>query len=254
MRAFFAGILLATLAVLSPTASRARVLEVPNKYSTVQFAVDMALPGDTVRIHAGVYGESVLVFSTFGVNIVGEPGTIMAGSMVPSQAAISLFSPGNSVSGLTIRNYDVGVAILASGHVDHCTVTGCNIGIYTSVFGDRANLPPRTQVDHNLVTGNGDGIYLDNCENVSVDHNTATLNGDGIGGAGIYIQFSDTCVIDHNVADGNGEGIQSFFGVTDCSFMHNTAAHNETVDIEEDSPGFNTWKQNEFAPGRAIGI
>ena len=48
----------------------ARTLRVPEQYPRIQDAVDAALPGDTVRVRAGVYTQT-FKFKT-GINVVGE--------------------------------------------------------------------------------------------------------------------------------------------------------------------------------------
>lgn len=257
MKRICVAIAVCVAALLAQTVARAKTIEVPKQFATIQAAVDAAQPGDKVHVHAGIYLGSVTVMETFGVSIVGDHGAVLIGSMIPAQPGIDLASPGNSVSGLTIENFVFGVAIVASSHVDHCTITGCGIGIYASVSGD-GGLPAPSQIDHNMVSGCGNGIELDNCENASVDHNAVSLNGlvdgaDPVDASGILVEFSDTCVVSQNAVNGNGAGIYAFFSFG-CTFDHNTALGNGYFDVGETVPGANNWSHNTFAPDNTLGI
>jgi hypothetical protein len=99
-----AGTLVATQSMRSPcTMARSRQLRVPGEFPTIQAAVDVARPGDTVAVAAGVYTESVKL----------RPGVCLVGagarqSFLDAQhQAISLVdltgAPGSMVSGFTFR-------------------------------------------------------------------------------------------------------------------------------------------------------
>ncbi|HLJ56702.1 MAG TPA: right-handed parallel beta-helix repeat-containing protein [Chthonomonadaceae bacterium] len=242
------------VAVAASIPACATVRNVPKQYSTIQAAVDAAQPGDIVRINGGTYHESVLILNTFNIEIDGENGASMVGNMTPAQASFDIFSPGNSVHGLSVSNYDVGIALQASGRIYNNVISGCNIGLYTSVFGDGVNLPAPTSLDHNTVRSNGDGIFIDNCENVTAASNTVVMNGLNVGGVGITVQFSDTCRVTGNVVPMNGEGILAFFGTTGCTFSNNVSVANQGLDAEDDNDGANTWSNNVFDAGKTSGI
>ena len=59
MRRSSSLILAASIAL--PVAGRAAVLDVPGEHPTIQQAVDLAAPGDVIRIASGSYQESVRI-------------------------------------------------------------------------------------------------------------------------------------------------------------------------------------------------
>ena len=187
----------------------------------------------------------------YNITINGDAGAVLDGTTVPGLDGIDMITSGNSVKGMTIRNYQFGVAIFAPGSVNQNTVTGCTIAILASVYGDGVNLPAPTSIDQNMVSSNFDGIYLSG-ENVTVSQNVVMGNGLAEDGIGIFVSFSDHCTVSQNIASMNGEGIHADSGTTACLFRQNVALGNQVVDAEDDSGGQNTWTQNVF--GTTIGI
>ncbi len=246
------------LALGASVASNATVRNVPQTYKTIQAAVDAAHHGDTIRINGGTYNESVIVGADplgdqYNLEFDGENGATMVGAMIPSQPAINIFSVGNSVHGLTIRNYETGISIGASGRIYSNTISNCVFGVYAQVFGDVVNLPAPTSLDHNLVCSNNFGIFVSNSQNVTVSQNTALNNGLGVGGAGIWVEFSDHCTVTSNLVTGNAEGILAFLGASACTFTYNISIGNQSFDAEDDNgPGQNIWAHNIF--GTTSGI
>lgn len=253
MRHLISVSLACLLGLTTAVASNANTINVPQQYSTIQAAVDHANAGDLIRVRGGVYHESVIIFNTYNIEIQGESGAAMVGTMVPAQAAINSFSPGNSIHGLTIRNYDVGLAASGSIKIYSNTVSNCNIGVYASVFGDGVSLPAPTSIDHNTVYQNGNGIVLDNSQNVTACQNTVYANGLNQAGPGITVEFSDHCTVTGNTVTVNGTGILAYFSSAN-SFTYNVAIGNQGLDADDEYGDGNVWAHNIFGPGKTSGI
>ena len=241
------------LAIASMAACRAATLEV-QQGASIQDAVNAAKPGWTVHIHAGTYSQSVRIpfdesYTTHNIQIVGDPGAVLDGSMLEGQTGINILSSkGNTVSGLTVRNFAIGISIASPGKITDNTVTNCGIGLYASVIGDGIHLPKQTSLNNNLVVANNEGIELDACQNVSAKQNTVICNGLGIDGAGISVQQCDQCAVSQNIVSANGKGIYAFF-TSSTTFEQNVALGNQGLDLEDSSGDQNVWSQNIYLHG-----
>lgn len=78
-------------------------------FGSIQAAVDAADPGDTVRVHPGVYAETVTV--DVGVRLTAPQDAVLDGSAL-SDEAVAFRIRGDVapvIDGFTIRHYNVGV-------------------------------------------------------------------------------------------------------------------------------------------------
>lgn len=99
------GALVRTQSMQGPcTLASKRRLDVPHDYPTIQAAVDAADPGDTVRVAAGTYTESVIMRA--GVCLLGSGAkrTILDANGEGRRLVDLSRAPGSMVSGFTIRN------------------------------------------------------------------------------------------------------------------------------------------------------
>ena len=95
---------------------KAGIITVPDDYPTIQEAINMASPGDTIFVRAGIYYENVIVNKT--ASLVGEDkeSTIInAGRGV----GVKVVANGSRISGFTVYNYTgyqtLGGAIVVRG-------------------------------------------------------------------------------------------------------------------------------------------
>ncbi len=100
-----AGQLKSTHGMKSPcTMSSAHQLHVPGDYPTIQAAIDAASPGDTVKVAAGTYTESVQLRSGVCLLGAGAKHTILD-AQHQGRTLVDLSSaPGSAVVGFTFRN------------------------------------------------------------------------------------------------------------------------------------------------------
>jgi thermitase len=182
-----------TLRVRNPV-----VLKVPGNYTTIQSAVDAAIPLDTIQVSSGTYHEHVVVNKP-QLSIIGQNRntTIIDGSR--TDAGVSIFKDHVTVSGFTIQNGDpYGFNMLLFSNWN--SITGNKVvdgeeGIYLYYCSDNI-------IKSNILTRNYDcAILLVGASRNSISQNTMTLNaGFGVavlwGGSGnkIYkniITFND---------------------------------------------------------------
>src|SRR5688572_17434671 len=84
--------------------ANARRLDVPRDYATIQAAVDAAEPGDTVRVAAGTYTESVKLRSGVCLLGMGAKHTILDAQFEGRTLVDLTNAPGSLVAGFTIKN------------------------------------------------------------------------------------------------------------------------------------------------------
>lgn len=104
-----AGDLIEARAMHAPcTMASARQLHVPRDHATIQAAVDAAGPGDTVRVAAGTYTESVVMRP--GVCLLGSGAkrTILDAGGQPRTLVDLTTAPGSVVAGFTVRGVGPG--------------------------------------------------------------------------------------------------------------------------------------------------
>ena len=85
----FVGLLIivsSSFAIIRPVQAQANVIVVS---TTIQAAVDIAQPGDTVRVPPGIYRENVLVTKD-NITIKGQSGAIMDGTGLVGNSGITV--------------------------------------------------------------------------------------------------------------------------------------------------------------------
>ncbi|MFH1999049.1 MAG: right-handed parallel beta-helix repeat-containing protein [Planctomycetota bacterium] len=158
----------------------AGTLHVPSQHPTIQDAIDQALPGDTVRVQAGIYVENI-DFKGKAIRVMSESGpeaTVIDGGdpsnpLVASVVRFYNHEGADSVlEGFTLTNgrgvFIEGVGSLGGG----IFCTQCSPTIRNNI------------IRSNIVTADGGGIYCGESasmmENNTIDNNTAAMHGGGI--------------------------------------------------------------------------
>lgn len=204
----------ALLAHGSASAGGTCPLRVPADYPTIQEAVDHALDGDTVRVSAGSYNESVVVDGRSSLSLIGDRGATIDGG--PDAPAIHV----TGGTAIVVRDFVLvsGVDVLRLESTTAPVVSGVRVDF---AGGDGIHIEA---VDGSVtVTGNrvdrttGAGIHVELASNVAgqltvSDNYVRTTGGDGI------FAYSDRdlarIVIQHNdVADTGGYGIRTECGI-----------------------------------------
>jgi parallel beta-helix repeat protein len=174
LRAFgFSSLIALPLAVVAlPAGARSIVVS-----TTIQAAVDVSQPGDTVKVPAGIYRENVLVTKN-GITIQGSPGAVLDGSGLSGDTGIHAAPAppastieGFRLGGLKIQNYTGNGVLIENGR--NFVVTG---GTYVGngEYGIFALHSADGRVDGNFVSGSNDtAIYVGQSRGINVRNNVA---------------------------------------------------------------------------------
>jgi len=136
--------------------AEANTVFVPDDYPTIQEAIDNAAEGDTVFVKNGVYpvGDNTTMVISKTLSLIGEDpeNTVILGvfSMYPeNDVAIRLAAPNVTVSGFTITNCRVAIAIV--NYYAEPYPSGCKI-INNNIVNNSEGIRP--QRNNLLISGN----------------------------------------------------------------------------------------------------
>ena len=185
-----AGLLLLTSCVLP---LRARVIDIPADYATIQEGIDNASGGDTVMVWPGTYHEHDIDFLGKSITVMGtDPGD----STVVASTIVNADSLGR---GFVFQSFEDTTSVL----------TGLKIvgGFLYAEFGGGVYCDSSSPViSNNIISGNttgfdGGGI---SClySSAVISNNTITGNTTSLKGGGIYCLYSSPTISD-NVITGN---------------------------------------------------
>jgi len=167
-------------------------------YERIQYAIDTAEEGDTIRVWDGTYYENVVVNKT--VSLVGngsEETTIDGGG---ESSAVNISADWVIMSEFRItgggKYPDAGIKILSD-------------------FNSISNITCLSNKDN--------GIYLLNSNESTITNNTSSSNNDG----GIRLSSASRCIVTNNICLNNSEGIVLESNTYRCTIMNNTCWYND---------------------------
>lgn len=159
---------------------------------SIQEAINLAQPNDTIFVHAGTYYENIIVNKT--VSVVGENSstTIIyspeVGGPGVSKVLVEVATNGVVIRGFTLKfpkegwnNWAVLAISVLNLTVGENIIEDCTRGIYFSGFSENNTIKGNT-----IINNSDTGIYLDNSGGNGIYENTLEKSGE----YGIQIQGS----------------------------------------------------------------
>lgn len=181
-------VLFGPLFAVSPVVVKGSILNVggsgPGNYTTIQDAIDNALPGDFIFVHNGTYYENIVIDKPLSLD--GENSNTTSINGGSSGNVVSITASYVNITGFNIEasGYDpflvrggirVGGA-LESAHnckIFNVTLSGNQAGVVLASSRDNV-------VMGNYLVDNGIGIYIDGSHSNIITENTIADNGKGV--------------------------------------------------------------------------
>lgn len=180
-------------------------------YTKIQYAIDNASAGDTIRIYAGTYNESVVISKALTLIGNGSEVTIIDGNYYLSWNVITITSDWVNVIGFTVKHSSV---VIYLDTVQHCSIE-----------------------QNNIDSNNGEGISLSHSSNNSINNNMVHLNAVGIN----LFESNNNTVFNNNLT-GNDFSIR-LSSSNNNTLINNNISHNE-FGIRLYNSNFNTITHN----------
>jgi len=218
-----------------------KTIWVPDNYTTIQEAINVAEEGDTIYVRAGVYYEKIAINKN-DLTLIGEnkSTTVIDGNW--TETVIKITANNVSVSGFTIRKGHYGIYLdeSACSVYDNVVISNTEVGIYADSPGNhtimgnnvRENPDGILIVDYNIVARNAIenntcGIRVSGDNNVISENNVALHKSAGIT-IGLYHKFN---IVIYNNITKNRAGVLLDYGSEENRVIGNTIASNWELGI-----------------------
>ncbi|CAJ37107.1 hypothetical protein RCIX1943 [Methanocella arvoryzae MRE50] len=203
-------------------AAESVIVEGSGSYSSIQSALDAAVPGSTILVYSGTYNEDLHVDKRVTLKGVDNGGGMPVIYGSGAGDVITITADGVRIEGFVVKNSEkYASAILVESSDNEIvgnTITECNEGIRLDQ-GDRNLVRGNT-----LVGNNGDGIYIHYSDGNTITDNRAKNNEFGIQGYNLRNN-----VISDNHCEGN-TGIDMYF-----EQISNSVISNNRIEGNEES-------------------
>lgn len=258
-----------SLAVLNETstASESPVINVPDDYKKIQWAVGNASEGTTIYVKAGTYYEHNITISVNGLKLVGEnAGTTIIDGNGTGPIIFLRFCNETTITRCTIQNSGGHPGVLLDYSNDNCISDNrfydCHIAI-------QLKHSCKNRIARNEISGNNGGIVLGvKSEYNIVSENTVTNNNEGINLLayahnnnvtkniiannwmhGVHVSLSNNNTIVENVITNNKNGIhivgKFVMGINNTIVCNEIAYNNRGIYLSSLSSG-NIFYHNNF--------
>ncbi len=218
-------------------------------YTSIQAAIDYALPGDSIRVYSGTYKENLNIDKKIKLYGDDMESTIIDGGgtgdvifISANNVSITKFTIINSGSGSS----NTGIML---NEVQNCTISNNNVSLNNN-DGIWFYKSSEIKLHNNIVSFNdGQGIYLYKSSLNSIEGNTVLSNYE----AGIVVDQSNDNIIQNNKASGTigysswfrdyGDGIE-ISSSSRCIIKDNEILSNNDNGIILDHSSQNTVSNN----------
>ena len=194
---------------------------------SIKKAIELAKPGDTILVKAGIYREGNIILEK-AVVLLGENFPVLDGE---NKVEILTVHASNVVidgfkfkdTGVASINDLAAIKLLDSKHVKiqnnqfENTFFGIYLANSVNVWIERNQLKSDAEAEHQI----GNGIHLWKCEHISINNNKVQGFRDGI-----YFEFVTNSLVTNNYSEGNLRyGLHFMFSHHD-EYRNNTFVNN----------------------------
>jgi len=247
--------LMASMVALTAGHAFSAVLVVPNNFPTIQAAVDVAQPGDTIYVQPGTYAGDVLVIEKNNLTLLGRKATI-AGLLVFQYAENIVVQGFNFLQPISTS----GVGIYDSKSI---TIASCQFS--ESVFGIYVQVATGVRLINNKFSQCSDAIYVLQCQGLYMSRNYVTGCNFGISWRDVRDAYAlaneitksnnwgwnigrchNNSFASNKITLNKGNGLDLSFA-THNRFLDNQITGNDPLDIHiDDGVSDNLWLDNQY--------
>lgn len=210
----------ALLAFMVQTAgwAEAATWRVPQDYKSIQEAIDIAVPGDTVLVDDGHYAENLLIKKTLELRSMGGAESTVLEASDKGRAVIKVAGArGASIDGFLITGS--GVSGILLDNTDNTEIT--NNRVVDNFNGIVLSSSNRNTLKKNVADSNKQyGLYIERSNGNWIEDNTISSNKD----KGIYLTFSN-----ENVLIGNRSYLNRWDGLLLWTSNNNIIKNNKVL-------------------------
>lgn len=220
---FLIAIILSTLSLQSKTI-RVGPFE---SVTQIKQAIDMAQPGDTILVRAGIYREGNIILQK-SIVLIGEGYPVLDGEN--EYETLTVHAQNAVIKGLKFINTGTGsiedkaaIKILDSENLRilnnqfENTFFGIYLSNSSNIWIENNELKSEAEAEHQI----GNGIHLWKCHHITINQNKIKGHRDGI-----YFEFVTNSLITNNYSEGNMRyGLHFMFSHND-EYRDNTFINN----------------------------
>ncbi len=201
-------------------------------FATIQRAVNIASPGDTIIVGDGTYVENVTV-NKENLMILSENGATKTVMQTPGpyKSVFEVTVNNVTISGFTVKNtiefhpedprisyIRIPVAGILLSQVNNCDISN-NIAENNS-NGIYLYLSSNNTLRNNIVKNNGNGILLERSDNSALENNTVENNS-----IGIWLVYSNNNALRNNIFVNDGLWVSESYG----NFVENNTVNGKPL-------------------------
>ncbi|MBZ0300090.1 MAG: nitrous oxide reductase family maturation protein NosD [Anaerolineae bacterium] len=202
------------------------VVAADGDYTTIRAALEAAMPGDVIEVHAGVYAAPLIIEKSVALVGVGQPAIDGGGT----GSLVMINAPDTRFEGFTVRNSgsnvnheDTGIVVQAARvTVANNTVENVLFGIYFANANEGTAYQNEVRCFDRELGLRGDGIRVWYSNHVTISANTVTNCRDTL------IWYAQDITIINNTVRGSRYGLH---------FMYSSHANVENNTFEANSVG-----------------
>ena len=235
-KAIVFGVLLALTFIAFTGIASASTIYV-HDYETIQSAVNIAYPGDTIIVRDGTYTENIKVDKRLTIRSENGPDSTIVLAEDPGDHVFEVTADYVKISGFMVE----GAAWMAGIHLeaDYCDISNnnCLNNSYGIYLGNSNN----NSISNNNCSNNIAGIFLTRyAKNNSISNNNCSDNLDGIS-----IWYSNNNSISDNNCSNNWAGLH-FMDSNNNSISNNNCSNNKDKGILLENSNNNLIYLNSF--------
>jgi parallel beta-helix repeat protein len=167
-KAIAIGVLLMLTLVFLASTCAASIIYVPDKYSTIQEAVNAASPRDTIIVRDGTYTENIKVDKRLTIRSENGADSTIIQANDPDEHVFNVTADYVEISGFTVEGAYKGIGIYLY-HADYCNIL--NNSCLKNYYGILFYYSNNTQITENTFINNSYGLYLASSSNNLIYHN-----------------------------------------------------------------------------------